>query len=152
MRISDWSSDVCSSDLPLYRDTRKTIEASIRREHTVTLPAREAKIRLASEAESAQMPAPFMSPPRLIGNTGEYGEFVLPLNVPGKAGRGDLNTDDFTFKAASWTLPAHEARPGHELQFAAMIANCVSTPRAEFSFKCVYVEGWALKRDERRVG
>ena len=130
--------------LPLYRDTLKAIEANIRREHIVTLPDREAKIRLASAAESAQIPAPFMSPPRLIGNTGEYGEFVLPLNVPGKAGRAEMKTDDFTFKAAAWTLTAHEARPGHELQFAAMIEKGVSTARAVFSFNSVNVEGWAL--------
>ncbi|WP_051362293.1 DUF885 domain-containing protein [Solimonas soli] len=130
--------------LPLYRDTLKKIEDSIRAGHVVTLPQREAKIRLASEAESAQIPAPFMSPPRLIGNTGEYGEFVLPLNVPGKAGRGDLKTDDFTFEAGAWTLTAHEARPGHELQFAAMIEKGVSTARAVFSFNSVNVEGWAL--------
>ncbi|MGH8444775.1 MAG: DUF885 domain-containing protein [Solimonas sp.] len=130
--------------LPLYRDTLKAIEDSIRREHVVSLPQREASIRLASEAESAQIPAPFMSPPRLIGNTGEYGEFVLPLNVPGKAGRGDLKTDDFTFKAGAWTLTAHEARPGHELQFAAMIEKGVSTARAVFAFNSVNAEGWAL--------
>lgn len=144
--IRELKKDQVSGDaiLPLYRDTLKAIEASIRREHIVTLPTREAKIRLASAAESAQIPAPFMSPPRLIGNTGEYGEFVLPLSVPGKAGRADLKTDDFTFKAASWTLTAHEARPGHELQFAAMIENGVSTARAVFAFNSVNVEGWAL--------
>ncbi|WP_020650083.1 DUF885 domain-containing protein [Solimonas variicoloris] len=130
--------------LPLYRDTLKAIEDSIRREHVVSLPQREAKIRLASEAESAQVPAPFMSPPRLIGNTGEYGEFVLPLNVPGRAGRADLKTDDFTYKAGAWTLTAHEARPGHELQFAAMIEKGVSTARAVFAFNSVNAEGWAL--------
>lgn len=144
--IQELKKDQVTGDaiLPLYRDTLKAIETSIRREHIVTLPKREAKIRLASEAESAQIPAPFMSPPRLIGNTGEYGEFVLPLNVPGKAGRDDLKTDDFTFKAASWTLTAHEARPGHELQFAAMIETGVSTARAVYAFNSVNVEGWAL--------
>jgi hypothetical protein len=130
--------------LPLYRDTLKKIEDSIRAGHVVTLPQRDAKIRLASEAESAQIPAPFMSPPRLVGNTGEYGEFVLPLNVPGKAGRADLKTDDFTFAAGAWTLTAHEARPGHELQFAAMIEKGVSTARAVFAFNSVNAEGWAL--------
>ncbi|NKF23794.1 DUF885 domain-containing protein [Solimonas marina] len=130
--------------LPLYRDTLKAIEDTIRRDHIVTLPKREAKIRLASEAESAQIPAPFMSPPRLIGNTGEYGEFVLPLKVPGKDGKADLKTDDFTFRAAAWTLTAHEARPGHELQFAKMIEKGVSTARAVFAFNSVNAEGWAL--------
>lgn len=130
--------------LPLYRGTLAAIEDAVRRDHVVTLPQRQAKIRLASEAESAMIPAPFMSPPRLIGNTGEYGEFVLPLKVPGAAGRGDLKTDDFSYAAAAWTLTAHEARPGHELQFAAMMEKGVSAARAIFAFNSVNVEGWAL--------
>lgn len=130
--------------LPLYRETLSTIEASLRREHVVTLPQREAQIRLASEAESAMIPAPFMSPPRLIGNTGEYGEFVLPLKVPGRGDQRDLVADDFTYRASAWTLTAHEARPGHELQFAAMLEKGVSTARAIFAFNSVNVEGWAL--------
>lgn len=133
-----------SDILPLYRERLTQIEAQMRRHHVVSVPGREAVIRLATEAESALVPAPHMSPPRLIGNTGEYGEFVLPLNVPGKDGRDDLKTDDFTFDAASWTLTAHEARPGHEMQFAAMIEKGVSAARAIFAFNSVNVEGWAL--------
>ena len=110
----------------------------------MTVPARESVIRLASEAESAILPAPHMSPPRLIGNTGEYGEFVLPLNVPAEPGKEALKMDDFTFDAATWTLTAHESRPGHEMQFAAMIDNGVSIARAVFAFNSVNVEGWAL--------
>ena len=52
--------------------------------------------------------------------------------------------DDFTFEAASWTLTAHEGRPGHELQFAAMVEKGVSIARAIFAFNSVNVEGWAL--------
>ncbi len=84
-----------------------------------------------------------MRPPRLVGNTGEQGEFVLPLNVPSTDGK-TLKTDDFTFSAASWTLTAHEARPGHEMQFAAIIEAGVSTARALFSFNSTNVEGWGL--------
>ncbi|SFF30375.1 Uncharacterized conserved protein, DUF885 familyt [Fontimonas thermophila] len=130
--------------LPLYESRLAAIEKLVQMHDVVTLPQRKAVIRLASEAESAMIPAPFMSPPRLIGNTGEYGEFVLPLHVPGKAGRADLKTDDFTFDAAAWTLSAHEARPGHEMQFAAMIEKGVSIARAVFAFNSVNVEGWAL--------
>lgn len=130
--------------LPLYRSTLGSIEDAVRHEQVLSLPQRAAAIRLASEAESAMIPAPFMSPPRLIGNTGEYGEFVLPLQVPGTAGRGDLKTDDFSYQAAAWTLTAHEARPGHELQFAAMVEKGVSDARAIFAFNSVNVEGWAL--------
>ena len=79
----------------------------------------------------------------MLGNTGEQGEFLLPLNVPTTDGKA-LKTDDFTFAAASWTLTAHEARPGHELQFAGMLEAGVSVARALFSFNSANVEGWGL--------
>jgi uncharacterized protein (DUF885 family) len=117
------------------------IEEIVRRENLLTLPDRPARMRLASAAESAQQPAPHMSPPRLLGNTGESGEFVLPLVNPSAKGE---RMDDFTFAAASWTLTAHEARPGHELQFSKMLENGVSTARAVFAFNSTNVEGWGL--------
>ena len=52
--------------------------------------------------------------------------------------------DDFTFGAVSWTLTVHEARPGHELQFASIVEKGVSAARAVFAFNSVNVEGWAL--------
>jgi len=132
--------------LPHYRKRLEDIEAIIRRERLVTLPARPARIALASPAQTAQQPAPNMKPPRLIGNTGESGEFILPLNIPGPVGgkSGTQRYDDFTFEAASWTLTAHEARPGHEMQFAAMVENGVSQTRGIFAFNSTNVEGWGL--------
>ena len=121
----------------------KDLEAIITREKLVTLPSRPARIRLASAAETAASPAPNMRPPRLVGNTGEQGEFVLPLNVPSTDGT-TLKSDDFTFEAASWTLTAHEARPGHEMQFAGIVEAGVSTARVLFSFNSTNVEGWGL--------
>jgi uncharacterized protein (DUF885 family) len=131
--------------LPHYRKRLEEIESIIRREQLVTLPEREARIRIATDAEAAQNPAPSMRPPRLLGNTGEMGEFILPLNIPAVPGsKAPLTYDDFTFQAASWTLTAHEARPGHEMQFAKMIEAGVSTARALFAFNSVNVEGWGL--------
>ena len=43
-----------------------------------------------------------------------------------------------------WTLAAHEARPGHEMQFTTMLRGGVSTARAMFAFNSANVEGWAL--------
>ncbi len=129
--------------LPHYKKRLADIEEIVRREHLVTLPDRAARIRLASEAESAAVPAPHMQPPRLIGNNGEVGEFVLPLAAPGKGGEMQKFDDD-TFDAASWTLTAHEARPGHEMQFSAMVEKGVSTARAIFAFNSTNVEGWGL--------
>jgi hypothetical protein len=129
--------------LPHYQQRLRQVEEIVRREGLVTLPIRAAVIRLATEAESAALPAPHMSPPRLIGNTGERGEFVLPLRIPGGEGEA-LQFDDFTFAAASWPMTAHEARPGHEMQFASMIENGMSVARAVFAFNSTNVEGWAL--------
>ena len=129
--------------LPHYRDRLKEVEGIVRREKLVTLPTREARIRIASAAESAASPAPNMRPPRLLGNKGEMGEFVLPLNNPATAGKA-LQYDDFTFRAASWSLAAHELRPGHEMQFAKMVEKGVSNARAIFAFNSTNVEGWGL--------
>lgn len=130
--------------MPLYAARLVQIEAAVREHQIVTLPARKASIRLASEAENAASPAPHMNPPRLIGNTGEYGEFVLTTAVPPAKGGKALVMDDFTHDAGTWSITAHEARPGHELQFAKMIESGVSIARGVFAFNSVNVEGWAL--------
>jgi uncharacterized protein (DUF885 family) len=128
--------------LPFYRERLSRIEDIVRRERLVTLPEREAVIRLATEAESAAQPAPHVDPPRLIGNTGEPAEFVLPTRNPNA--KPGTEMDDFTNDAVAWTLTAHEARPGHELQFAKMLERGVSTARVVFAFNSANVEGWAL--------
>jgi len=129
--------------MPLYHQRLADIESIIRREHLVTLPNRPAIIRLASAAETAQQPAPHMLPPPLLNNHGEQGQFVLPAGTSGANGKA-LKYDDFTFAAASWTLTAHEARPGHELQFATMVEEGVSDARGIFAFNSTNVEGWGL--------
>ena len=128
--------------LALYTGRLEQIEAIIRRENFVTLPNRKAVIRLATAAESAATPAPHIDPPRLIGNTGEPAEFVLPTSNPNAAPGSVM--DDFNYDAIAWTLTAHEARPGHELQFANMLEQGVSTARVVFALNSANVEGWAL--------
>ena len=132
------------SIMPLYRRHLTDIEAIIREHHLVTLPNRAAVIRLATTAETAQSPAPHMVPPPFLNNTGQRGVFVLPLNMPPAPGEKVDKYDDFTFDAASWTIIAHEARPGHELQFDKMVEEGVSQARALYAFNFTNVEGWGL--------
>jgi uncharacterized protein (DUF885 family) len=121
--------------LPFYEDRLKQIEKIIVEKQLVTLPDRPARIRIASAAETAQQPAPHMSPPPFLHNTGQKGEFVLPLNLPPAPGQAATEKyDDFTFDAAAWTLTAHEARPEHG----------VSLARVEYAFNSTNVEGWGL--------
>ena len=128
--------------LDVYKDRLAQIEDIIRREDIITLPERDASIRMATEAESAAIPASFMSPPQLINNTGQYGEFVLVQSNP--ALEGDAIMDDWSHDAITWALTVHEARPGHELQFASLVENGTSLARALFAFNSANAEGWGL--------
>jgi hypothetical protein len=131
--------------LPFYQNRLKEIERIIVQHNMVTLPDRPARIRIATAAETAQQPAPHMVPPPFLHNTGQKGEFVLPLNLP--PGPGQSNTekyDDFTYDAAAWTLTAHEARPGHELQFDSMLEHGVSLARVRYASNSTNTEGWGL--------
>jgi hypothetical protein len=130
--------------LPFYQARLKAIEDIVVAKNLVTLPNRPAIIRLATAAETAQQPAPHMVPPPFLHNTGQRGEFVLPLNVPSATGGEAEKYDDFTFDAVAWTMTAHEARPGHELQFDSMLEHGVSLARAMFAFNSTNVEGWGL--------
>jgi uncharacterized protein (DUF885 family) len=130
--------------LPFYNQRLHEIEQIIQAHNLVTLPNRPAIIRLATAAETAQQPAPHMSPPPFLHNTGQRGEFVLPLNIPSATGGASDKYDDFTFDAVAWTLTAHEARPGHELQFDSMVEQGVSMARALYAFNSTNAEGWGL--------
>ena len=131
--------------LPFYEERLKQIEKIIVDQQIVSLPDRPARIRIATPAETAQQPAPHMVPPPFIHNTGQKGEFVLPLNIPASPGKPSTEKyDDFTYDAAAWTLTAHEARPGHELQFDSMLEHGVSLARVRYAFNSTNVEGWGL--------
>lgn len=133
-----------------YRDVLNAIDPIIAREKIVDVPNRPMQMRLGSEAESASSPAPHFLPAPLIGNTGQQGTFVLPLGNPGGEGKSE-NFDDFNFDSVAWTLSAHEGRPGHELQFTAMVERGVSLARSMFAFNSVNVEGWALYAESEMV-
>lgn len=128
--------------LDVYKDRLAQIEEIIRHEDIITMPERDASIRMATEAESAAIPASFMSPPQLINNTGQYGEFVLVQSNPAMG--EDAFMDDWSHDAITWALTVHEARPGHELQFASLVENGTSLARAMFAFNSANAEGWGL--------
>ncbi len=133
-----------------YRGVIDAIDPIIRAQKIVDVPQRPMQMRLGSAAESAASPAPHFLPAPLVGNTGQQGTFVLPLGNPA-AGDNAAQYDDFNFGSAAWTLSAHEGRPGHELQFTAMVERGVSLARTMFAFNSVNVEGWALYAEAEMV-
>ena len=133
-----------------YRKVIDAFDPIIRAQGIVDVPNRPMIMRLGSAAESAAQPAPHFLPAPLVGNTGQQGQFVLPVSVPTADGKA-LQYDDFNFPSAAWTLSAHEGRPGHELQFTAMVERGVSLARSLFAFNSVNVEGWALYAEAEMV-
>ncbi len=133
-----------------YRTVIDEIDPIIREERIVDVPGRPIIMRLGTEAESAVRSAPHLLPAPLVGNTGQQGQFVLPVSLAAADGTA-MQYDDFNFDAARWTLSAHEGRPGHELQFTAMIERGVSLARTMFAFNSVNVEGWALYAEAEMV-
>ncbi len=133
-----------------YRVAIDAIDPIIRKERIVDVPNRPMIMRLGTEAESAVVTAPHLLPAPLVGNTGQQGQFVLPVSLATADGTA-LRYDDFNFDAARWTLSAHEGRPGHELQFTAMMERGVSLARTMFAFNSVNVEGWALYAEAEMV-
>src|SRR5258706_6832436 len=100
--------------MALYTRRLAEIEAAVRANRIVSLPDRKAVIRLATPGEDAALPAPHMNPPRMLGNTGEYGEFVLTQGGPPDPTGKALPLDDFTHQAGTLTLTAHQAGPRDE--------------------------------------
>ena len=130
--------------VPFYEHRLHEIEQIITTNGLVALPNRPLIIRLASAAETAQAPAPHMGGISFLNNSGQRGEFVLPLTMPSANGARDDRYDDFTYDAIGWTLTAHEARPGHELQFDSMLEHGVSLARVRYALNSTTTEGWAL--------
>lgn len=128
--------------LARYSEIMAELDVIIERENLLSLPDEPARMRMATEAETAQIPSAHLDIPRLIGNTGEFPEFVVPAITPDEDGNWPVS--DYAFPAMMWTLSAHEARPGHEMQFTTMIRSGVSTARGVFAFNTANVEGWAL--------
>ena len=89
-----------------YAAVMRELDQIIEKNQLVSLPNEPARARMATAAETAQQPAAHLDIPRLIGNTGEYPEFIVPKIEPNEDGSWPKN--DYAFKAMMWTLSAHE--------------------------------------------
>ena len=125
-----------------YKEIMAELDVIIEREGLATLPDEPARVRMATAAETAQQPSAHLDIPRLVGNTGEFPEFIVPKIEQNED--GSWPQSDYAYPAMMWSLSAHEARPGHEMQFTTMLRGGVSTARALFAFNSANVEGWAL--------
>jgi hypothetical protein len=131
--------------LALYQKRLQDLDAMVRRERLLTLPDVPVRVRLATPGETANNPSPTIDTQALF-QKGTPIDFLLPVAALPREGERatDLAYTDFSFEAASWSIAAHEARPGHELQFSAMKRQGLSLSRTLFAFNSANVEGWGL--------
>jgi hypothetical protein len=127
--------------LPFYNARLNAIEQIVIVNRLVTLPDYPASLRLATAAESAQLPAPHMLPPASLHDPAQKPVFVLPLYA---APTVDGAANDFTFDAMAWPMTAHEARPGNELQLEAMRRHGLSKARELYALNSTDAEAWGL--------
>src|SRR3546814_12734743 len=120
-----------------YRKVIDAIDPIIRKQGIVDVPKRPMVMRLGSAAESAAQPATHFLPAPLVGNTGQQGQFVLPVSVPNPAG-SSLEYDDFNFESAALTLSAHDGRTGQESQLTAMVEPGSSLTPPLFALNTVH--------------
>src|SRR3546814_5958546 len=92
MRISDWSSDVCSSDLGLRRAGRRLLAVGT----DCSVGKMYATLALERELQSRGMRADFRA-------TGQTGIFIAGAGVP-----IDAVVADFISGAAEWISPARD--------------------------------------------
>jgi len=99
-------------------------------------------IRIGTDAEMQRIPAPHYDSPALLGEDKSPGEYIIPKTS------GDLGMSDYAFKEAIVNLTAHEAIPGHALQYQSMKERGTTLIRAKMAFNSANVEGWAHYAEE----
>ncbi len=112
---------------------------SIIKEHDlISIKARpEIEIRFATASEMNSIASPHFMPPPMIKNSKVLPKFVIPRLT------GEGGTDDYVFREAIINLCAHEAIPGHAVQYQIMKERGVSLARSWLANNSANVEGWA---------
>lgn len=98
----------------------------------------EFQIRFALASEMSSMPSPHFIAQPLNPNSKVPAQFVIP-RLTGVGG-----TDDYVYREAIVTLVAHEAIPGHAIQFHIMKKRGTTLIRSWLARNSANTEGWAL--------
>lgn len=128
--------------LRLYQKTNEELFQIVVKNKILTVKERPNMIiRFATKTEAQSLPAPhFNNSPFFGKDKNRPSEFVV---TPTDGGR-----DDFSFPEAVTTLTAHEAMPGHALQYHVMRERGTTLMRAWFAFNSVNIEGWGLYAED----
>lgn len=128
--------------LKLYQKSNEDLFQIVTKNNILTVKERpNLIIRFATAAEAKSLPAPYYNNAPFFGKAkNRPSEFVI---TPPTGGR-----DDFSYPEAVTTLTAHEAMPGHALQYHVMRERGTTLMRSYFAFNSVNVEGWGLYAED----
>lgn len=117
------------------------LESILRTHDLITVPNEPAAIRKSTPAENAVAPFPHVNTPPALSSVMAKPEYVFPMTPEGRA-----FDEDSAYWAAAVTLTAHEARPGHELQFMRLAGENGEGSRTRLAFgsTAANAEGWAV--------
>lgn len=125
--------------LDSYNNEIAKLQRIVTEEDLFTLKAKpDFEVRFASQSEMNAMASPHFLPAPLMQKTKAKAQFVIP-RITGAKG-----TDDYTFREAIMVLSAHEAIPGHAVQFHVMKERGITLIRAWFASNSANIEGWAF--------
>lgn len=99
-------------------------------------------VRFGTDAEMQSVPAPHFDSPSLLKEDKTPGQYIIPRPS------GSRGMRDYSYKEAIVNLTAHEAVPGHALQYQSMIERGTTLIRAKLAFNSANVEGWAHYAEE----
>jgi hypothetical protein len=128
--------------LKLYQKTTQELYELVLANKLLTIRKRpDIRIRFANATEAQSLPAPhFISSPLFGEDRDRPSQFVITPTANGR--------NDFSFKEAAVTLAAHEAVPGHGLQYHAMKERGTTLIRSWFAHNSVNTEGWGLYAED----
>lgn len=116
--------------LSTFQQRLVDIEHILITHHIIKVPDTPCVIRLATPEEDV-IPIPRYERP-VIFNSTSRGEFIIPSSI----------TSEHNTEAGSWTLLAHETRPGHELHINKFQDHSIIEKIC--GWKSAYTEGWAM--------
>lgn len=127
------------SILAAYKEESDKLMSITREQSLLTIDKKpDFDIRFAYKSEMSSMASPHFIAEPLIAKTKVRAQFVIP-RLTGQGG-----TDDYIYREAIVTLVAHEAIPGHAIQFHLLKERGTSLTRSWLAMNSANVEGWAL--------
>lgn len=122
-----------------YNSASEKLMSIIKEKDLITIQEKPLYVlRFATQAEMTSTPSPQFIPAPMNTKQDRPAQFVIPT-LSSKVG-----ADDFSYQESIFSLVAHEAIPGHALQFKVMKDRGITLMRSWLAENSANTEGWGL--------